>query len=740
MLTRYFTICLLAFLSSSVHAQPDVFFGPFKSWANLKQQYHAFGDGKHDDTRIIQAALDDLGTAGHSPVLFIPAGTYRITATLKMQTRKDIAIIGESPETTIIKWDGDSAMKMFALNGVSYSEYSRLTWDGSNKALAAFAHEWDGKVHYANSGTQHNDEIFKNIQVGLKSGANMDAEFTIRRCRFYNCTSTGISLQGFNALDWWVWDCYFENCKNGLSNFFPTNGAGNFHAYRCIFKNSSNADISMGNSEFFSFRDNISYNSNCFIAASQWSNTSPITIQGNTIINARLDNMAYLFTKGNVLFLDNTFITPDSGKYYVINNSDSYKNSGPDLTLIGNSFKAKQKTYFNSGGRVLAIDNKTLGSMKALPDMNPKPFALPANYPIVEVNNKMTADEIQSLIDKATAAKKKTIIHFNYGNYNISKTLHIASNAEIILLGDGLASVLNWIGDANNNAIIEIDAPAKARLQNLYFNGNRKADCIKINDDDKNGNSIYGDEVMLYHGVETNLLVNGFSKTDFRFDDFQHNYCNTGTSIKLIGTNDNNAALVKIFGGESSNDGNSYSLSKGSRILLFDVWYENSNISRFMKLRDKGEFILNGGKIANVNQLHEPFIDIDSFSGKITLSEIIFNQPKKTLHFNDRYGTASLLALGNLSWTDSTNVFFDNQSKNKNYAMLNNRYNTGKGSYPLANLGDTSNTFLLKMLATPRQTSVSEKPKTGDKTNSHLVLQRLMIESGINNLRIERSK
>ena len=736
---RYFLIYLLVSSPVFVQAQPDLFFGPFNSWANLKQQYHALGDGKHDDTRSIQQALDDLGTDGHSPVLYIPAGTYRITATLKMQTRKDIAIIGENPETAIIKWDGNPGMKMFALNGVSYSEYSRITWDGNNKALAAFAHEWDGKVRYANSGTQHNDEIFKNIQVGLLSGANMDAEFTIRRCRFYNCTSTGISLQGYNALDWWVWDCYFENCKNGASNSVPKNGAGNFHVYRSTFKNSIDADVSLGNSEFFSLRDNVSYNSKYFITAWQWSNSSPLTIQGNTIISNKNDKAAYLFTKGNVLFMDNTFITADSGKDYVIDNSDDYQTPGADLTVIGNVFKAKQKTYRTPGGRAIAIDNKMVADLKATPNLDPKPFAQPANYPVVEVNNRMTVDEIQLMIDKAATTKKKTVIHFNYGSYNIPKTLHIAANAELILLGDGLASVLNWLGNANGT-IIEIDAPAKARLQNLYLNGNLKADCIKINDDDKNGNSIYGDEVMLYHGVETNLLVNGFSKTDFRFDDFQHNYCNTGTSIKLIGANDNNASLLKIFGGESSNDGNSYSLSKGSRILLFDVWYENSNISRFIKLRDKGEFILNGGKIANVNQSRAPFIDIDSFSGKITLSEIIFNQPKKTLHFNDRYGSASLLALGNLSWTDSTNVFFDNQSKNKNFAMINNRQNTGKGSYPLANLGDTSNSFILKMLATMRQTRVSEKPKTADKTNSHLVLQRLMIESGINNLRIERSK
>jgi len=725
----------------SAFSQQDLFFGPFKSWVNLKQAYGALGDGKHDDTHAFQAALNDLGNEGHSPVLYIPAGTYRITHTLTMQTRTGIGIIGENPGNTIIKWDGDSAAKMFLLNGVSYSEYSRITWDGGNKALVAIAHEWDGKVRYANSGTQHSDEIFRNIGVGLKSGANMDAEFDIRRCRFYNCTYTGVSLQGWNALDWWVWDCYFENCYNGVSNFVPTKGAGNFHVYRSIFSNSSNSDIAIGNSEFFSFRDNISYNSNCFIAMSQYSNTSPVTIQGNTVICNRNNIMAYLFTKGNVLFLDNTFIVPDSGKNYVISHSDKYRTPPPDLTMVGNTFTVKQKSYYlDSGGRAINIDNRTgIAATKKLPLIAPVPFARAANYPVLEVNNKMNSDEIQLVIEKAASQKIKTLIHFSYGKYNIQKTLKIPGNAEIILIGDGLSSILTWTGNANE-AMIEISSPAKATLQDLYLNGMKKSDCILIRDNDVLGNSIYGDELMLYHGVQANLLVNGFSNTDFRFDNFQHNYCDTGTSIKVIGTGDKNASILKVFGGESSNNGNSYSVSKGGRILLYDTWYENGSTLPFLTLRGNGEFVLNGGKIAKINAAQAPFIDIDSFSGKITLSEIIFNSPKKTLHFNNSYGNASLLALGNLNWSDSTNNFFDIHSNANNYAMVNNRQNTGKGSYPLQNLGDTSNNFMLKMLSILRQTHVSEKPAVQSKNNSHFTMQRLMVESGINNVRIELNK
>ncbi len=553
----FLTVYLFLIWELNVSAQPDLFYGPFKSWTNVQQVYGAVGDGSHDDTHALQAALDDLGKQGHSPVLYFPRGTYRITHTLTMQTRTGIGIIGENPENTIIKWDGDSGMKMFALNGVSYSEYSRITWDGSNRALVAVAHEWDGRISYANSGTQHSDEVFRNIGVGLKSGANMDAEFAIKRCRFYKCTATGISLQGFNALDWWVWDCYFENCKIGVANTSPTNGAGNFHVYRSIFNNSEFADISLGNSEFFSFRDNISYKSTRFIVAVQGSNTSPITIQGNLVITTKDNITAYLFTKGNVLFLDNTFILPDSATNYAIDISDPYITPPSDITLIGNSFSVKQKMYLNTNGRTINIANRTgIAALKNLPSIAPVPFAKQPNYPNLEVNSKMTTEQIQSTIDQAASQKTKTLIHFSYGNYNISKKLSIPGSADIILFGDGLSSILNWSGDGNST-LIEIGSPAKATLQNLYLNGNSKADCILIYDSDKPGNSIYGDELLLYHGVQTNLLVNRFSNTDFRFDNFQHNYCSAGTSIKLVGTGDRNGSVLKVFGGESSNIGNS---------------------------------------------------------------------------------------------------------------------------------------------------------------------------------------
>ena len=64
-------------------ADREEFVGPFPSWANAKSDFGAVGDGQTDDTAALQKAIKALGGA-KSAVLFIPDGTYRITAGLTM--------------------------------------------------------------------------------------------------------------------------------------------------------------------------------------------------------------------------------------------------------------------------------------------------------------------------------------------------------------------------------------------------------------------------------------------------------------------------------------------------------------------------------------------------------------------------------------------------------------------------------------------------------------------------------
>ena len=69
----------------SIPPEGDEFVGPFASWTNVKTAYGVAGDRVRDDTVAIQRGLDELGKPGHSRVLFLPSGTYRITKTVVLR-------------------------------------------------------------------------------------------------------------------------------------------------------------------------------------------------------------------------------------------------------------------------------------------------------------------------------------------------------------------------------------------------------------------------------------------------------------------------------------------------------------------------------------------------------------------------------------------------------------------------------------------------------------------------------
>jgi hypothetical protein len=120
----------LTLFAGPVAAADEEFAGLFPSWADVKRDYGAQGDGKADDTAAIQKALDDLRQHKKFCVLYFPAGTYRVTATVKT-TRKAhtdcmCAIVGEDPDTTILHWDGPAGGTLFQYD-TWYAAIRRLT-------------------------------------------------------------------------------------------------------------------------------------------------------------------------------------------------------------------------------------------------------------------------------------------------------------------------------------------------------------------------------------------------------------------------------------------------------------------------------------------------------------------------------------------------------------------------------------------------------------------------------------
>src|SRR5712691_11850265 len=179
----------------AAHAMGDEeFVGPFPSWANVKTKYGAVGDGVSDDTAAIQKALDALGPT--NPTLYFPAGTYRITQTLTLAAQQYINIIGQDPANTTILWAGASGGTMLYLNGVAYSRFDRLTFNGSSSAAYLVDQSWDGITGYFDSANEYADDVFQHgTQYGIRCGGldNGCSEMSVLRSTFQSL-SAGIDL------------------------------------------------------------------------------------------------------------------------------------------------------------------------------------------------------------------------------------------------------------------------------------------------------------------------------------------------------------------------------------------------------------------------------------------------------------------------------------------------------------------------------------------------------------------
>src|SRR5205814_600392 len=120
-----------------------------------------------DDTLALQRALGNIGKPGVSPVLFVPRGTYRITRTVILTSNINISIVGEDPVTTTIVWDGEPGGTMLWLNGIAYSRFVRLTFDGKRRAAVAVEQSWDHVEPDFDTGNEYSDNRFIDAEYGI---------------------------------------------------------------------------------------------------------------------------------------------------------------------------------------------------------------------------------------------------------------------------------------------------------------------------------------------------------------------------------------------------------------------------------------------------------------------------------------------------------------------------------------------------------------------------------------------
>jgi len=627
-------VAVMVGLVALVQARPTVdneeFVGPFPSWANVKRDFGAVGDGKADDTAAIQKALTTFWQK--SRVLYFPAGTYRLTKGLELAGTGCGMIIGEDPAKTILKWDGEDNGVMLMCNGVHHTKFSRLTWNGGGKkGVSAVFHGWDGHSSGVGTALEHSDEIFVDVALGIRAGKPhfMDAESSVIRCRFIRCTEAGVRIQSFNALDWFVWDSEFEDCAVGITN---DPGAGHFHAYRNIFRRSKVADIAIRNAEYFGIRHNLSLNSKRFLECrfvDGWA--VPTTVQGNTVVDSTEPASILIGNAGPTIFLDN-----------VIKSAASVTN-GPGMVLetkvegdyvaVGNTFTVANP--IKARGRFIELQTKVVDAKSiVLPELTGAVTPRNLDRKIFECDN---GTNLQAVIEKAAGYKgKRPVIHFARGTYALSKTITVPAGLDVQFVGDSgsESTVLQWAGGTNNpGPMMVLASPARATFRDLQIAGCAGTTVgLQVLNADQPGARISGDGLEVIGGL--GLLANGLDQADISFRSFYHMGCDT--SIKVVGgplaaAGKPHPGRVVLFGGASSNNRYSYDVANGGRLMVQDTWYEGAPPT-FLHMTGFGTFTMSGAMIApgraapNAAPTDPSFagVALENFNGTATFLSTVF--------------------------------------------------------------------------------------------------------------------
>ncbi|MEI6518606.1 MAG: glycosyl hydrolase family 28-related protein [bacterium] len=727
----------------------EEFNGPFASWKNLKTDFKAVGDGVADDTAAFKAGLESLaehgkGKPGAPYVLYLPAGIYRITAPLVWRNRIDVALLGEDPAKTIVRYDGPVGEAILTLHGVSYSKFGRITWDGQGKARAAVAHQWnpEDKENGGPPGTymEHADEVFQDVGRGIIGGAvvahlgadgkitnynhGMDAETLVKRCKFIRCSEAGLSIESFNALDWWVWDSEFIDCNVGATNCATGEyGGGHFHLYRNVFRGSKVADIRTGHCSYFGIRFNTSIGSRRFLETirpegygkdNYWGKWQPEdtygavhSLQGNRILNPLDSTPIFVNQHGPLLLLDNTFVVKPAGDKPVVQVTPP--TDGAQCISIGNRFFGASRIEVK--GDLTVQDDETFDYAKA--DLT-APY-LPPTAPrterhVFDLKVGATGVEIQAAIDEAVKlVGQQPVVHLPAGRYPVAATLNIPAGSDLQLIGDGQQTTLVWEG-VNEGTMLHIAGPARATLRDFRIAGiwNSKGQIlgrgiVAENLDQRNG-QILLDQACACDCTRLGMLFDGLTQTRVEAQGGGPGG-NTGPGLTVIGGGDKTTAWMGFFGGSGSNNQQTHVVKHGGKLVVWDTWYETAVSTkdaepRYIHLTDRGNLTFFNGTIATLPGKEArrdlASVDLDGFVGRFTLIGAGFNtmNPQIRLAGTGEGMKALVLATG----FGATNPYLDNQAKVAEVAVLACRQNNKN----LSTIGKPSPEFLREMLKDAR--------------------------------------
>ncbi len=633
----------------------EVFVGPFANWLCVRTLASgtcgpaaggygtATGNGATDDTAAIQASINALSDT--HPVLYFPAGTYRIAAALTLTSGNFVSLIGADALSTIISWGGAAnSQAMLKSQGTHFSRVNRLTFNGNNNVGVLIQQSSDSGSFF-DTGNEYADDVFTNaggsynggVPVAFACGFTVGAsalavgngcsEVSILRDRFVSGATPmiGAMTGNQNALDVWVWDSTFTGARIGLYE-----NPGAIHAFRNNFSGSTVTDIQTTPSGVHTSAWNYSSSSNQFIKC-PFNFGMPIIIEGNTVVNTTLGKAVDCGNLGPTIVLDNAFYS-GAGTTPVV----SQAASPSDLLSTGNTFKiigggiinacGSVSDYVQSTGRCHAVgDQTTSASAPPAPTLpgTPPQYCASGCLNTVSVFEVTTAGAIQTAINNAVATGNGAVVHIQAaaGFYFLPAKLTIPGNTFIQIIGDGYNTKLVAPGGV---PAIECGTACKARLRDFEIFGNSNAGYgIKITGADQAGGRVFVEQPYLNSNVTNHLLVNGLTQGNAELRNVASMAAiGNGDAIKVVGPAAPSTGYTNLFAVASNCDNATFARISGyANLTIRQTWYDRGGCSfanhSLAQVTGGGSFSM-AGALASVagNPTTGHYFNLTNFSGK----------------------------------------------------------------------------------------------------------------------------
>jgi hypothetical protein len=608
-------------------------------------------------------------------------------------------------------------------------------------------------VNYGPSFSTYNetaDMVFRDVDSGMVMGGPGQAgqaENAVLRCRFLRCGRAGLLTADFNSMDVWAWDCTFEDCGYGMYN-----QAGNFHAYRNTFLRSKPADIGSANLMVFSFVDNTSIGSACFVdfrSGHTWG--SPSSITGNRIIDPTGEAAIRLGNGGPYLVMDNVIRTRPGRDQPVV------EMTWGDQTFIGNTYTVPLDKAVKAAGRSRRIGERVVDPSVIDPSVPSPPAAPPRGQgPVFEVPAGGAA-AIQRAIDAAARLRgRRPIVHLPKGTYKVDRTLTVPAGVDAQLIGDGAAetaTVLDWAGPAGGTLLV-LKGPSRATVRDLTLQAG-DGTGLKVEGCDQPGGLVCADQLNVAglgadRKCAAGLRVDGVANADVLLR------CLQGGSfaakwVEVLGGRARQAGRdapgqVALFNGATGTADAQYAVARGGRLVVRGVYHElDAESPQGILLDDSGTLIVDATRFSYKTSPEHPLIKLDGHRGSFTLLTSLLlpvNSPHPArIEIRGDGSCCAVLCMDTLFWLnegggDAERVFRNEARPAARAALLNCNVNSGVGGITrrngfdfLEDRGPADEGFILGQLK-PLREARTRVPEVGRQDVTDVRLHRVIGRAG----------